>query len=89
MESKLQGFIEPSRNPLVKISILLDQVTRIPNQVKKKRHKLLDGIEKEKDEDIKRELRKGNTVELIEDFLNEEVELETLEQFENSNLFNQ
>jgi len=24
MESRLQGFIEPSRNPLVKISLLLD-----------------------------------------------------------------
>ena len=62
---------------------------RPQNRYQKERERLLKRIEMEKDEDIKRELRKGNTVELIEDFLNEEVELETLEQFENSNLFNQ
>jgi hypothetical protein len=70
----------------VKIIIILEQVTRIATQIKKKRQKLLDGIEKEKDEDIKRELIKENTVELIEDFLNEEMELVTVEQFEDSSL---
>jgi hypothetical protein len=47
-------------------------IVGLGNKVKKtrsqkERQKLLDRIEEEKDEDIKRELRKGNTVEIIEE----------------------
>jgi hypothetical protein len=37
----------------------------------KEKQRLLDRIEKEKDEDIKAELKKGNIVEVLEDSLND------------------
>ncbi len=63
-ESKLQDFVEVSTNPF-------DQgksITGLNNKssktrIQKQRQRLLERIEQEKDEDIKRELRKGNTVE--------------------------
>jgi len=64
----LQDFVETSSNPF-------DQgksITGIGNKVKKtpfkkQMQKLKDRIEQEKDEDIKRELRRGNIVTIIED----------------------
>jgi hypothetical protein len=49
-------------------------ITGLGNKRKKYRHqnkfeKIKERIEKEKDEDVKRQLRKGNTVEIIEDGL--------------------
>ena len=44
---------------------ILDGVKQTPYQ--KQRQKLKDRIEQEKDQDIKRELRKGNIVTIVED----------------------
>lgn len=73
-EGKLHDFGETSRNPF-------DQgkpITGIGNKVKKspfqkQMQKLRERIEQEKDEDIKRELRKGNIVQIIS---NDNIELE-------------
>ncbi len=67
-ESKLQDFVEVSTNPFDQgksITGLNNKKSKSPYQ--KQRQKLLDRIEQEKDEDIKKELRKGNTVKIIED----------------------
>ena len=67
-ESKLQDFVEVSRNPFdSKKSILGLGNKRPQNRYQKERERLLKRIEMEKDEDIKRELRKGNIVYVIDD----------------------
>ena len=65
--SKLKDFVETSTNPFDQgenIVGLDNKIKKTPSQ--KQRQKLLYRIEKEKDEDIKRELRRGNLVEIIE-----------------------
>jgi hypothetical protein len=67
----IQDFVETTENPFdVGETITgLDNKKRLtPTQKRNKR--LKERIEKEKDEDIKRELRKGNIVQIIEDTLN-------------------
>ncbi|MGI0021981.1 MAG: hypothetical protein ACRD9Q_03870 [Nitrososphaeraceae archaeon] len=67
-ESKLQDFVELSSNPFEQDKSILGLGNKKPkSSYERQRQKLLEGIEKEKDEDIKRELRKGNLVEVIED----------------------
>jgi hypothetical protein len=66
----LKNAVEPSNNPFDEGRI----ITGLGNKRKKYRHqnkfeKIKERIEKEKDEDVKRQLRKGNTVEIIEDGL--------------------
>ena len=66
-ESRLQDFVEVSDNPFDQgksITGLGNKKKQTPLQ--RERQRLRDRIEQEKDEDIKRELRKGNTVEIIE-----------------------
>jgi hypothetical protein len=67
-ESRLEDFVETSDNPFDQgksISGLNNKPSK--TRIQKQRQKLLERIEQEKDEDIKRELRKGNTVEIISD----------------------
>jgi hypothetical protein len=67
-ESKLQDFVGTSSNPFDQgksISGIGNKLIKTPFQ--EQRQKLKDRIEMEKDEDIKRELRKGNIVTVIED----------------------
>jgi hypothetical protein len=69
-ESKLQDFVQPSTNSFNEdksITGLDNKVKKTPFQ--KEIQKLKDRIEQEKDEDIKRGLRKGNIVDIIEDAL--------------------
>ncbi len=70
-ESRLHDFVETSTNPFDQgksITGLNNKVKKSPFQ--KQRQILFDRIEQEKDEDIKRELRKGNIIEIIEDSMN-------------------
>lgn len=63
----MQDFVETSDNPFDKgksITGLGIKVKKSP--LKRQMQKLKDRVEEEKDEDIKRELRKGNIVQIIE-----------------------
>ena len=66
-ESKLKDFVETSSNPFDqgKTIVGLDN-KRKKTSLQKQRQKLKDRIEREKDKDIQKELRKGNTVQIIE-----------------------
>jgi hypothetical protein len=67
-EGKLQDFVETTDNPFDQgksITGIGNKVTKTP--FKKQMQKLKDRIEQEKDEDIKREVRRGNIVTIIED----------------------
>lgn len=67
-ESKLQYFVEPSDNPFDSGQTITGLGNKKPkSSYQKQRQKVLDRIATEKDEDIKRELRRGNLVEIIED----------------------
>jgi hypothetical protein len=69
-ESKLQDFVETSDRPFSQgksITGLGNKKLRDRHQRERERQRKLDRIEKEKDPDIKAELRKGNIVEIIED----------------------
>jgi hypothetical protein len=70
-ESSIQDFVETSSNPFDSGKIILGLGNKKPksSSFEKQRQKLLDRIEKGKDPDIKRELRKGNNVEIIKDSL--------------------
>lgn len=66
-ESKFQDYVETPDNPFDKgksITGLGKKVKKSP--LKRQIKKLKDTVEEEKDEDIKRELRKGNIVLIIE-----------------------
>jgi hypothetical protein len=66
IESKVQDFVETSDNPFDQGKTILGN----DNKKRSKRsdmQKLKERIEREKDSDIKRELRMGHTVEIIED----------------------
>lgn len=66
-ESKFQDYVQTPDNPFVKdksITGLGNKVKKSP--LKRQMRKLKDTEEEEKDEDIKRELRKGNIVLVIE-----------------------
>lgn len=68
-ESKLQDFVRTSSNPFDQGKSITgsgNKVIKTPFQ--EQRQKLKDRIEMEKDEDIKRELRKGNIVTVIGDY---------------------
>ena len=66
-ESKLQDFVEVSDNPFNAVQSITGLGNKRPKtSYQKQRQRVLDRIEKEKDPDIKRELRKGNLVEIIE-----------------------
>ena len=68
-ESKLQDFVEVSDNPFDSGQSITGLRNKKPkSSYEKQRQKLLERIDKGKDEDIKRELRKGNSVEIIEDY---------------------
>jgi hypothetical protein len=67
-ESAIKDFVETSTNPFDKGK----SITGLDNKKKKtpfekQRQKLKERIEQEKDQGIKRELRKGNIVQIIED----------------------
>jgi hypothetical protein len=67
--SKLQDFVGTSSNPFDQgksITGIGNKLIKTPFQ--EQTQKLKDRIEIEKDEDIKRELRKGNIVTVIEDY---------------------
>ena len=69
IESKLQDFIEVSDNPFD----IGQTIVGLGNKVKKTRHQkelqtLRNKIDYERDEDIKKEFKKGYTVEIIEDY---------------------
>jgi len=69
-ESKLQDFVETSDNPFDSGKSITGLGNKKPkNTYQKERQRLLERIEKEKDSDIKAELRKGNIVEIIENSL--------------------
>jgi hypothetical protein len=64
----LKDLVETSRNPFDQgksIVGLDNKIKKTPRQ--KEKQKLKERIEQEKDEDIKRELRKGNIVNIIQD----------------------
>jgi hypothetical protein len=64
----LKDFVATSSNPFDQgksIVGLDNKIKKTPRQ--KERQKLKERIEQEKDEDIKRELRKGNIVNIIQD----------------------
>jgi len=64
----LKDFVETSSNPFDqgKYIVGLDnKIKKTPRQ--KEKQKLKERIEQEKDEDIKRELLRGNIVQIIED----------------------
>jgi hypothetical protein len=66
----LVDFVETSSNPFDHGKSIVGLGNKKPkNRYKKQRQKLLDRIEKEKDSDIKAELKKGNIVEIIENGL--------------------
>lgn len=66
-ESKLQDFVEVSSTQFDRGNKIVGLGNKKPKlSYQKQRQKLLDRIDKEKDEDVKRELRKGNIVEIIE-----------------------
>ena len=67
-ESKLKDFVETSRNPFDQSKSIVgldNKIKKTPRQ--KEKQKLKERIEQEKDENIKRELRKGNIVNIIQD----------------------
>lgn len=64
----MKDFVETSGNPFDQgksIVGLDNKIKKTPRQ--KEKQKLKERIEQEKDEDIKRELRKGNIVNIIQD----------------------
>ena len=64
----MKDFVETSSNPFDQgksIVGLDNKIKKTPRQ--KEKQKLKERIELEKDEDIKRELRKGNIVNIIQD----------------------
>ena len=67
IESKLQDFVETSSNPFDtgKSIVGLDNKVK-KTRFQKKIQRLKDRIDNEKDLDIKRELRKGNDITVIE-----------------------
>lgn len=70
-ESKLQDFVETTDSPFDQGKTIVGLGNKRPKTpYQKQRQKLLDIIDAEKDPDIKRELRRGNIVEIIEDSLN-------------------
>ncbi|CAN5447969.1 hypothetical protein BH18THE1_BH18THE1_11690 [soil metagenome] len=67
-EIKLQDFIDVSSNPFYQGKAIVGLGNKKPEiSYQKERQRVLKRIEVEKDEDIKRELRKGNIVYVIED----------------------
>jgi hypothetical protein len=67
----LQDFVEVSSNPFDHGKTITGLDNKKPkSSYQKQRQKLLDRIDQEKDEEIKEALRKGNTVEIIEDSMN-------------------
>jgi transcription antitermination factor NusG len=66
----LQDFVEVSDNQFDqgKSVVGLGNKKKL-NRFQREGQRLLDRIEKEKDEDIKRQLKKGNIVKIIEDSL--------------------
>lgn len=68
-ESSLKDFVETSTNPFDQVdhnSIVALDNKKKKTRAQKDRERQLKEIEKETDEDIKREIRMGNTVEIIE-----------------------
>ncbi len=66
----LQDFVEVSDNQFDQgISVVGLGNKKKLNRFQREAQRLLDRIEKEKDEDIKRQLKKGNIVKIIEDSL--------------------
>jgi len=64
----LKDFVETSRNPFDQSKSIVgldNKIKKTPRQ--REKQKLKERIEQEKDEDIKRELRKGNIVNIIQD----------------------
>ena len=64
----MKDFVATSSNPFDQgksIVGLDNKIKKTPRQ--KEKQKLKERIEQEKDEDIKRELRKGNIVNIIQD----------------------
>jgi hypothetical protein len=60
IESKLEDFVEVSSNPFDEGKAIVGLGNKKPqNKYQKERQKLLERIDKEKDEDIKQALRKG------------------------------
>lgn len=70
-ESRLVDFVETSDNPFDDVGTIIGLGNRRNklSSIQKERQKLLERIDQEKDEDIKRELRRGNIVQIIEDSL--------------------
>jgi hypothetical protein len=71
-ESRPEDFVELSDNPFDQGKTIVGLGNKKPkDRSQKERQKLLERIEKEKDSDIRAELKKGNVViEIIQDGLN-------------------
>jgi ribosomal protein L7/L12 len=70
-ESKLQDFVEVSRIPFDQVKAIVGLGNKKPKaSYQKQRQRLLEKIDKEKDEDIKAALKRGAIVEIIEDSMN-------------------
>lgn len=66
-EGILTGVVETTNNPFDEGKVILGMDNKKPKDLRQKeRQKLLERIDKEKDEDIKRALRKGDLVQIIE-----------------------
>lgn len=66
-KSKLQDFVETTDNPFDSGQTILGNEKKKKSKRKSEMDRLKERIEREKDEDIKLELRQGNNVTIIED----------------------
>jgi len=65
----LQDFVETSSNPFDSGKTIIGLGNkRKRSRYQTERERLLDRIDNEKDEDIKKELKQGNEVNIIEDY---------------------